>query len=231
MGFSKKSTDTRAADSAPASAPAPDEPSAPSGLSFFSRFTLPLRSRARNIVDFHVRPAEPHRKYGAGDQVQGAVILTVVKPLRITHLVVSLYGYMCVHKGPNVPASESVIDPAELPSVPTRSSRQKSPGSSYVKLFHDEQPLSGEGRLEPGRYEFNFNLLFPADGLPSSIDVRDVPPPRPPSSPLLTPRPATVRAWHDIVHDLGNPDPPGVHRDQDSAQDDRGPQDIPSREG
>ncbi|KAL2023178.1 hypothetical protein VTK56DRAFT_3301 [Thermocarpiscus australiensis] len=178
MGFSKKSTDNRAAASAPASAPAPapapasaslDEPST-STHSFFSRFTLPLRSRTRNIADFHIRPAEPHRKYGAGDHVQGAVILTVVKPVRITHLVVSLHGYVRVYKGPNAPANEPIVDPTEIPTTASRSARQKGHASGYVRLFQDEQTLSADGRLEPGRYEFNFDLLFPTDGLPSSID-------------------------------------------------------------
>lgn len=171
MGFSKKSSDNRAADSAPASALAPEEQSSTSGLSFFSRFSLPLRSRTRHITEFHIRAAEPHRKYGAGDHVQGAVILTVIKPVRITHLVVSLHGYMRVSKGPNVSADEPIFDPGEVPTTTSRSSRQKNLGNGYVRLFQDEQPLSADGRLEPGKYEFNFNLLFPSDGLPSSVDV------------------------------------------------------------
>lgn len=172
MGHSKKSADNRAAaPSAPAS-PVEDPPSS-SRPSFLSRFSLPLsfRSRTRHIADFHIRPADPHRKYGAGDHVQGAVILTVVKPVRITHLVVSLHGYMRVYKGPGTPNHEPVVDPAEVPTVTGRSSRQKGHPSGYVRLFQDEQPLSADGRLEPGRYEFNFDLLFPAEGLPSSIDV------------------------------------------------------------
>lgn len=171
MGFSKKPADNRAADPVPAPASAPDEPSSSSSLSFFSRLALPLRSRTRYIADFHIRPAEPHRKYGAGDQVQGAVVLTVVKPVRITHLVVSLHGYMRVYKGPSVPTNEPVVDPAEPLAAKGRSSRQKNLANGCARLFQDEQTLSGDGRLEPGRYEFNFNLLFPAGGLPSSIDV------------------------------------------------------------
>ncbi|KAH6619156.1 hypothetical protein B0J18DRAFT_236348 [Chaetomium sp. MPI-SDFR-AT-0129] len=168
MGFSKKPTDTRAADPIPMSTSTSDDPSSSnSSASFFSRFALPLRSRARYIADFHVRPAEPHRKYVAGDQVQGAVVLTVVKPIRITHLVVSLHGYMRVYKGPNAPANEPIVDPAE---AFTSSGRSKHLGNSCLRLFQDEQTLSGDGRLEPGKYEFNFNLLFPSSGLPSSID-------------------------------------------------------------
>ena len=193
MGFSKKPADNRAAASAPApsSASASEDPSSSSSPSFFSRFSLPTlslpsRSRARYIADFHIRPAEPHRKYGAGDEVRGAVVLTVVKPVRITHLVVSLHGYMRVYKGPNIPANEPIIDPAEALTTTGRTSRQKNIGNGCVRLFQDEQTLSGDGRLEPGRYEFNFNLLFPAEGLPSSIDVCTALKPRiPPRKALL----------------------------------------------
>lgn len=172
MGFSKKPAEIHAADPAPASASTLEESPSVSGSSFLSRFSLPLRSRARHIADFHVRPAEPHRRYGAGDQVEGAVVLTVVKPVRITHLVVSLHGFMRVFKSPSAPANEPVLDPADVPAIPIRNARHKSYGNGAVRLFQDEQTLSGDGRLEPGRYEFNFDLLFPAERLPSSIDVR-----------------------------------------------------------
>ena len=125
MGPYQKSTDnSAAASSAPAASSASatsvslEETSAKS--SFFSRFSLPLRSRARNVADFHIRPADPHRKYGAGDHVQGAVILTVVKPVRITHLTVSLHGYVRVYKSPGATSNEPIINPAEAPSVAGR---------------------------------------------------------------------------------------------------------------
>ncbi|KAK4220140.1 pH-response regulator protein palF/prr-3 [Rhypophila decipiens] len=138
-----------------------------SGRSFLSRLSLlPLRSRTRNVADFYIRPAEPHRKYGAGDHVQGAVILTVVKPVRITHLTVALHGYVRVSKGPSLSLNDPVVNPAE---IPTKGARPRYQGG-YASLFQDEQVLSSDGRLEIGRYEFNFDLLFPSKGLPSSID-------------------------------------------------------------
>ncbi|KAK4454598.1 pH-response regulator protein palF/prr-3 [Podospora aff. communis PSN243] len=172
MGPYQKTADNSAAASAPASSSTTsvslEEPSA--SRSFFSRFSLPLRSRARNVADFHIRPADPHRKYAAGDHVQGAVILTVVKPVRITHLTVSLHGYVRVYKSPNGSANEPAVNPAEVPSIIGRAARSKNTPHGYASLFQDEQVLSSDGRLEPGRYEFNFDLLFPAKGLPSSID-------------------------------------------------------------
>ncbi|KAK1752463.1 putative pH-response regulator protein palF/rim-8 [Echria macrotheca] len=172
MGPYQKSAENSAAVSAPASSSATsvsaDEH--PASRSFFSRFSLPLRSRTRNVADFHIRPADPHRKYGAGDHVQGAVILTVVKPVRITHLTVSLHGYVRVYKSPGAPSNEPIVNPAEVPTTTGRNARQKSLGHGYAPLFHDEQVLSSDGRLEPGRYEFNFDLVFPKKSLPSSID-------------------------------------------------------------
>ncbi|KAK1834688.1 putative pH-response regulator protein palF/rim-8 [Podospora conica] len=175
MGPYQKSDPSAAASaSASASASAPSSSTAsvvvegaPS-RSFFSRFALPLRSRARHVADFHIRPSDPHRTYRAGEHVQGAVILAIVKPVRITHLTVALHGYARVSKTPSAPSAEP-INPAEVPMGAGRSARLKSSGG-YASLFQDEQVLSSDGRLEPGRYEFNFDLLFPSKGLPSSID-------------------------------------------------------------
>lgn len=144
----------------------------PSSRSFFSRLALPIRSRARNITDFHIRPADPHRRYSAGDHVQGAVVLTVLKPIRITHLTVSLHGYARVHKNktPAGGAKDASVVPAGASSQ--AGSKSKYLGNGFASLFEDEQVLSADGRLDASRYEFNFNLMFPAQGLPSSIDVR-----------------------------------------------------------
>lgn len=44
-------------------------------------------------------------------------------------------------------------------------------GNGHASLFNDEVTLCGEGRLDAGIYEFNFELEFPRKGLPTSIDV------------------------------------------------------------
>lgn len=150
-------------------AAAPDDSS--TSKKFLKRLNiLPLRSRTRHIADFHIRPDDPHRKYRPGEHVQGAVVLTVVKPVRITHLTVLLHGYVRVYKGPGAQSNEPVRSPAEIQNLSSRGGRRYHNG--YAPLFQDEQVLSSDGRLEPGRYEFNFDLLFPPEGLPSSIDVR-----------------------------------------------------------
>lgn len=97
------------------------------------------------------------------------MVLTVIKPVRITHLTVLLHGYVRVYKGPGAQNNEPIRSPAEIHSISSRGERKKY-YNGYAPLFQDEQVLSSDGRLEPGRYEFNFDLLFPANGLPSSID-------------------------------------------------------------
>ena len=92
----------------------------------------------------------------------------VVKPVRITHLVVTLHGFVRVLRDPA--GAAKVRNTVTLPQGGS-SSRPQYHGNGFASLFQDEQVLSGEGRLDPGRYEFGFDLVFPDKGLPSSIDV------------------------------------------------------------
>lgn len=144
-----------------------DDP--PPKPSFFARLASPLRSRTRNLADFHVRLKEPHRQYSAGDHVKGHVVLSVIKPFRITHLTVALHGYVRAFKSAGAAAQLGPVNPA-VASSDGRSFRYH--GNGHASLFQDEQVLCGDGRLKPMRYEFEFDLIFPAKGLPSSIDVR-----------------------------------------------------------
>lgn len=126
------------------------------------------RSKTRHITDFHIRPVDPHRKYAAGDHVTGAVVLTVLRPIRITHLTVALHGFVKVYKGPNS-AHEAPFNPSQIASGVTVRTRYF--GNGLASLFQDEQVLSADGKLEAGRYEFNFDLVFPSKvNLPTSID-------------------------------------------------------------
>ncbi|KAH8676681.1 hypothetical protein BGZ60DRAFT_468572 [Tricladium varicosporioides] len=143
-----------------------------SSRSLLSRLTSPLKSRTRNLTDFHIRPDEPHRKYSPGDLVKGAVILTVVKPVRITHLTVCLHGYVRVFKHPNEVNEPWTVDPSLGAGDPMKSQYF---GNGHASLFQDEIALCGEGRLDAGVYEFNFELEFPSKGLPTSIDVSAYP--------------------------------------------------------
>ncbi|RYP76174.1 hypothetical protein DL771_001998 [Monosporascus sp. 5C6A] len=136
--------------------------------SFFARLASPLRSKTRNLADFHIRLKEPHRQYSAGDHVKGHVVLSVIKPIRITHLTVALHGYVCAFKNAGAAAQLGPANPAIASSNGGRSFRYH--GNGHASLFQDEQVLCGDGRLKPMRYEFEFDLLFPSKGLPSSIE-------------------------------------------------------------
>lgn len=144
-------------------------PNASTGRSLLSRLASPLRSRTRNLADFHIRPSEPYRKYSPGDIVKGIVVLTVVKPIRITHLTVALHGFARVFKTPNAGGGAPPLDPALTSSSNSRKSQYL--GNGHVSLFQDEVVLCGEGRLDAGVYEFEFELDFPKKGVPTSIDV------------------------------------------------------------
>ncbi|KAI1426542.1 hypothetical protein F5Y12DRAFT_270168 [Xylaria sp. FL1777] len=143
----------------------PDDP--PPKSSFFSRLAAPLRSRSRNLADFHVRLKEPHRQYSAGDRVQGSVILSVVKPIRLTHLTVTLHGYVRAFKSASAAAQVAAINPS---IVPNGGRHGRYHGNGHASLFQDETVLCGEGRLQASRWEFEFDLQFPDLELPSSID-------------------------------------------------------------
>jgi hypothetical protein len=141
-----------------------------SSRSLLSRLRAPLQSKTRNFTDFHIQPDDPHRQYAPGDLISGSVIVKVTKPLRITHLVISLHGYAQVFKNPNTPG-----DAYKNYSATVGSGKGKKTGSyfgnGFVSLFEDEAVLCGEGRLGEGVYHFNFELEFPSKGLPSSIEV------------------------------------------------------------
>lgn len=141
----------------------------PSKFGILSRLNiqLPGRRSNRHIVDFHILPDEPHKQYVSGDSVRGSVVLAIVKPVRITHLVVTLHGYVHVYKDPSVVRSQT----ATITPRGGSSTLPQYHGNGVASLFQDEQVLSGDGRLEAGRYEFGFDLLFPDKSLPSSIEV------------------------------------------------------------
>ncbi|KAF2710472.1 hypothetical protein K504DRAFT_476430 [Pleomassaria siparia CBS 279.74] len=140
-----------------------------SSRSLLSRLKSPLQSKTRNFTDFYIQPDDPHRQYAPGDIISGSVVIKILKPLRITHLVISLHGYAQVFKNPNSPG-----DAYKSYSNTVGSGKGKKNGSyfgnGFASLFEDEVVLCGEGRLKEGLFHFNFELEFPSKGLPSSID-------------------------------------------------------------
>ncbi|KAI9724500.1 MAG: hypothetical protein M1812_000568 [Candelaria pacifica] len=155
------------------STPGPS-PSSPPQLpsrsrSWITKLTSPLSSRSRTLSEFYIQPDEPHRQYSPGDVVRGKVILSVVKPIRITHLVVCLHGHVQVFQGGGRNAYDKESGIGFL--SPGRGKRKGEYfGNGFASLFEDEIILCGEGRLTAQEYHFNFELEFPSKGLPSSID-------------------------------------------------------------
>lgn len=151
------------------SSPAASTSIASAGQSFLSRLALPLRSRTRNLSDFHIRLKDPYRKYSPGDVVKGAVVVTIVKPVRVTHITACLHGFVRVYKNAN---NQTEPQPTEANLQGSNNPRRSQYlGNGHASLFQDEVTLCGEGRLEAGVYEFNFELEFPSKGIPTSIDV------------------------------------------------------------
>ncbi|GIC90929.1 pH response protein PalF [Aspergillus udagawae] len=135
--------------------------------SLLSKFRAPFSHRNRSIADYYIEPDDPWRSYFPGDVVKGTVALTVVRPVRITHLVVCLHGYVKVFKNA-VPSGETDPDLGFL--GPGRGRRgPEYLGNGLATLFEDEVVLCGEGRLKEGIYKFRFEMCFPPYALPSSI--------------------------------------------------------------
>ena len=99
----------------------------------------------------------------------GCVALTVVKPVRITHILVCLHGYAKVFKNQVAPG-EGYAEVGQL-GVGRGQRGEEYLGNALMSLFDDEVVLCGEGRLKEGVYRFKFELEFPSKRLPSSIDV------------------------------------------------------------
>ncbi|KAF3387532.1 pH-response regulator protein palF/RIM8 [Penicillium rolfsii] len=136
--------------------------------SFLSKFRSPLGNRNRSITDFYIEPDDPWRSYFPGDVIKGTVIVTVVRPVRITHIVISLHGYVKVFKNA-VPAGEATPDLGFL--GPGRGRRgAEYMGNGLATLFEDEVVLCGDGRLKEGIYKFRFEMGLPPYALPSSLN-------------------------------------------------------------
>ncbi|KAL6234511.1 pH-response regulator protein palF/RIM8 [Aspergillus navahoensis] len=151
----------------PLSAQTSTSPLSRNRSSLLSKFRTQLGQRNRAITDFYIEPDDPWRSYFPGDVIKGTVCLTVIRPVRITHLVISLHGIVKVFKN-NVPAGETPPDVGSL--GPGRGRRgAEYLGNGVATLFEDEVVLCGEGRLKEGIYKFRFEMSFPPYPLPSSI--------------------------------------------------------------
>ena len=137
-----------------------------SGRSFVSRLTSPFASKTRPFVDFAIEPDDLHRTYFPGDPVTGSIRLKVLKAFRVTHITLCLHGFVQVFRHAN-----RTGDVNRFPHTGRGRQSGEYFGNGYASLFDDEVVLCGEGRLDEGIYQFNFEMDFPKKSLPSSIDV------------------------------------------------------------
>jgi hypothetical protein len=148
-------------------------PLPPQGQSLLSRLKPPFASNSlRNVSEFYIQPDDPHRQYSPGDTISGSVILKIVKQLRITHVVVCLHGFAQVYKTPNKPGEGYRNCSAALVAGKIRKGGGYY-GNGFISLFEDEAVLCRDGSLMVGVYKFKFELEFPRNRLPSSIEVID----------------------------------------------------------
>ena len=141
------------------------------GLS--GRLTSLFNSKQSHINDYHIELDDPHKVYGPSDTVSGKIILSVAKPLGITHLTVCLYGFVEVFKNHSKSKTNTRSNGVRVGSGKGRRWVSEYYGDGFATLFEDEQVLCGDGRLDPNLYHFRFEMVFPSTlSLPSSIDVR-----------------------------------------------------------
>ena len=94
----------------------------------------------------------------------------MTRPIRITHLVVCLHGFVKVFANAKLPTNIVSRDGGFLGGGAGKRGSEYF-GNGFASLFENEVPLGGEGRLEVGSFEFEFDLEFPSAGLPSSVSV------------------------------------------------------------
>jgi len=138
--------------------------------SVLARFRSPFGNKVRHKPDLYIQLDDPHRQYSPGDVVTGSVVLKITKPIDITHIVVCLHGFAQVYRSANNPGEGYRNYNAALVAGKTNKAGGYY-GNGFASLFEDEVPLCGDGRLGEGRYQFNFELHFPKQHAPTSIDV------------------------------------------------------------
>ena len=136
----------------------------------YRRISAPFSSQSRTVADFVVQADDPHRRYSAGNTVKGSIILKLLKPTRVTHIVVCLHGYVQVYRNPTAPPTEGFRAFKNTTSK-GKSKRGVYFGNGFASIFEEELVLCGDGRLDEGNYKFEFQLKFPNQVFPSSIDV------------------------------------------------------------
>ena len=137
--------------------------------SVFSKLRGSFATKQHPQIKQEIQLDSPFREYAPGDSIRGKVHLDVPKPVRATHLVVRLHGFVKVITHSKLPGEAIPYDENLLNSTTGRRGGEYF-GNGFAKLFEDEHVLCGDGRLY-GEYVFQFELILPQRDIPSSIDV------------------------------------------------------------
>ncbi|KAI9894395.1 MAG: ph-response sensor protein [Vezdaea aestivalis] len=132
-----------------------------------SKLTSPFATKIRNVPDFHIQLPDDLRRYGPGDTVKGTVVVAIVKPVRVTHIVVCLHGFVRVLKTGAL--GEGALSDHGLIGSGRGNRGPEYLGNGLASIFELEKTLCGDGRLDVGQYEFKFELPFPPTPLPTSL--------------------------------------------------------------
>lgn len=129
-------------------------------------------SKSGHISEYYIDLDDPHKQFGPGDTVSGKVVLDVSRPLGITHVSLSLFGYVEVYKHHSGNKPHTRTNASRTASGRGKRWVSEYYGDGFASLFEDDLVLCGEGRLDPKLYHFRFEIDFPTSlNLPSSIDV------------------------------------------------------------
>jgi arrestin-related trafficking adapter 9 len=144
------------------------DPAVPRSRSLLSRLSNPLAKHARNMFDLAIEPEDSFKVYSPGEAVKGHIVLTVLKALDVTHLVVALQGYARVYKHQVVPGDGLPVANALINGKGSKGFEYH--GNGVASLFQEEQVLCCSGFLRKAVYKFAFQLHFPTKSMPSSIE-------------------------------------------------------------
>ncbi|KAI4144640.1 MAG: hypothetical protein LQ341_002605 [Variospora aurantia] len=144
----------------------------PQRLSLLSRLNNTFApKKPRNVSEYSIELEEPYRTFAPGERIRGHVILTVERPVRITHLTICLHGVVKVLKNGRIPGESTNRWRSYLATGQGKWGEAYF-GNGLAALFKDEVVLAGDGCLTASSYRFNFDLELPTNRLPSSIDFQ-----------------------------------------------------------
>ena len=141
----------------------------PEQSSMITKLARPFASKQHTQIKHEIELEDPFRCFAPGEAVKGSVHIHAAKPVRATHLVIRLHGFVKVIAHSKLPGEPIPYDEQLLNSAKGRRGGEYF-GNGFARLFEDEIVLCGDGRLL-GQYVFRFELDLPQTGVPSSIDV------------------------------------------------------------